>query len=113
MSNYRNTSIGSHLRKQTFSVAVAGLEVALQDDGGSLLPYIQVVLPFSLPSYPSDLQHFRQLQPEEAPSAKTPLLIYKTLRSHLPIPTGSQFPPTPPALSGVPCGLTDLAAQLP
>lgn len=39
----------------------------LQDDGGSLLPYIQVLLPFSLPSYPSDLQHFRPASTRRSP----------------------------------------------
>ena len=41
---------GGHFQKQTFSAAVAGLEMALQDDGKSLLPYIQECPPAILTS---------------------------------------------------------------
>lgn len=109
-------------RKPTSSVAVAGPRRKLVQRQPfkmmlrAICPALgRVLLWFSLPSSPVTLSTSAQLQPCGAPSTETPLLIYKTLGSHLPIhmgvcpPPGSHCPTPTPSL---PCPVCPVASQI-
>lgn len=81
----------------------------LQDDGGSLLPYIQVLLPFSLPSYPSDLQHFRPASTRRSPQHQDTIVDIQDSRISPTHPHRVPVSPPPPRL---PCLVCPVASQI-